>query len=766
MRRSVFVLAWMVMACALLTPGVGQAQEQAPRLEIRNVTVDLVSGMLTISGTGFPEAPVVTLDGQPMTVLPGVTSSQIVVMAPAAVIGVSGTYRLTVVDLARGLGDAFVVAVVRAGEVTTGGTTAGAAAAATGAALPATQPTVTVMTTTGQQVAPQTQPLTVIEESLSPFRTALGYQALASNIPGSGGIANVAVGYQAAQATTGGTSNVAVGYSALLRNTSGGGNVGIGTYALESNLTGSRNIGIGLAALDSNSGGQHNVGIGDYVLAAANATDNVAVGFEAGRKSTNGTQNTAVGSEAFHENTTGDWNTSVGYRALYSSTSGGNTAVGWLAGTGITTGGLNTSLGWGAGSAVTTGSSNIHIGAWQQGNAADTYTTRIGLSQSRTFVAGIYGVNVGTSLPVVIDSDNRAGHGQLQQQLRHRDVHVVRQADRPGAGHHHQPGAQSPAVEQQRVRLRFRHREHRLWETRSLRGAQRGPHASGHLQKGRQRRHRDAGAERQTDRFGAGHHDWPGLQPQTVEQQRVRLRFRHREHLLWETRSLWRAQRDPQAADHVQEGRRHRHRDDGADQPPGSLGGGSGQAPTYTNATIVANGGDHTHGVLGQAATAGYWGGVFYNAAGSEVLLASGGYAALLTGGNVGIGTKTPTNPLEMGSGAYVSTGGVWTNASSRTFKQNIADLPLERALAAIEQLAPVTYQYKASPGEHHVGFIAEDVPELVGHPRSQEPQRDGHRRSRDEGGAGAAAGPARAAAGPAGAASDDRRVEGAHRGA
>jgi hypothetical protein len=25
-----------------------------------------------------------------------------------------------------------------------------------------------------------------------------------------------------------------------------------------------------------------------------------------------------------------------------------------------------------------------------------------------------------------------------------------------------------------------------------------------------------------------------------------------------------------------------------------------------------------------------------------------------------------------------------------------------------------VTYEYKASPGEHHVGFIAEDVPDLV----------------------------------------------------
>ncbi len=29
-------------------------------------------------------------------------------------------------------------------------------------------------------------------------------------------------------------------------------------------------------------------------------------------------------------------------------------------------------------------------------------------------------------------------------------------------------------------------------------------------------------------------------------------------------------------------------------------------------------------------------------------------------------------------------------------------------------RLAPVTYEYKASPGERHVGFIAEDVPELV----------------------------------------------------
>ena len=82
--------------------------------------------------------------------------------------------------------------------------------------------------------------------------------------------------------------------------------------------------------------------------------------------------------------------------------------------------------------------------------------------------------------------------------------------------------------------------------------------------------------------------------------------------------------------------------------------------------------------------------------------------------GNVGIGTTTPTNPLQMASGAHVSAGGVWTNASSRTLKDQIADLPASRALEAFAHLQPVTFVYKANPTEAHVGFIAEDVPDLV----------------------------------------------------
>jgi len=61
-----------------------------------------------------------------------------------------------------------------------------------------------------------------------------------------------------------------------------------------------------------------------------------------------------------------------------------------------------------------------------------------------------------------------------------------------------------------------------------------------------------------------------------------------------------------------------------------------------------------------------------------------------------------------------VTTGGVWTNASSREYKEDITTLGLEEALEALQGLEPVKYKYKVTRDERHVGFIAEDVPELV----------------------------------------------------
>jgi hypothetical protein len=82
--------------------------------------------------------------------------------------------------------------------------------------------------------------------------------------------------------------------------------------------------------------------------------------------------------------------------------------------------------------------------------------------------------------------------------------------------------------------------------------------------------------------------------------------------------------------------------------------------------------------------------------------------------GYIGLGTKHPTEPLQMASGAYVTTGGVWTNASSRKYKDHIQSLSAAEALAALKELNPVKYVYKADKTEKHVGFIAEDVPELL----------------------------------------------------
>jgi len=86
---------------------------------------------------------------------------------------------------------------------------------------------------------------------------------------------------------------------------------------------------------------------------------------------------------------------------------------------------------------------------------------------------------------------------------------------------------------------------------------------------------------------------------------------------------------------------------------------------------------------------------------------------SISSSGNVGIGVASPTFQIHHSSGARL-TGGTWTDASSREYKQNIATLDADEAMAAFKQLEPVTYEYKIAPDEKMVGFIAEDVPELV----------------------------------------------------
>jgi hypothetical protein len=82
--------------------------------------------------------------------------------------------------------------------------------------------------------------------------------------------------------------------------------------------------------------------------------------------------------------------------------------------------------------------------------------------------------------------------------------------------------------------------------------------------------------------------------------------------------------------------------------------------------------------------------------------------------GNVGIGVSRPSMPLELANGAHVTAGGVWTNSSSRARKENIEFLSAEEALETLDGLEPVRFNYRNDHQEDYVGFIAEDVPDLV----------------------------------------------------
>jgi hypothetical protein len=77
-------------------------------------------------------------------------------------------------------------------------------------------------------------------------------------------------------------------------------------------------------------------------------------------------------------------------------------------------------------------------------------------------------------------------------------------------------------------------------------------------------------------------------------------------------------------------------------------------------------------------------------------------------------GVPDPANPIEHSSGAVLTAGGTWQSVSSRATKRDIRPLEASAALAALAGLEPVRFYYQAEPDDEYVGFVAEDVPDLV----------------------------------------------------
>lgn len=80
--------------------------------------------------------------------------------------------------------------------------------------------------------------------------------------------------------------------------------------------------------------------------------------------------------------------------------------------------------------------------------------------------------------------------------------------------------------------------------------------------------------------------------------------------------------------------------------------------------------------------------------------------------GNVGIGTWDPVERLHVEGNALIV--GNLELGSSREYKNNIQTLEKKEAIEALKALRPVRFNYKNDPAEESVGFIAEEVPDLV----------------------------------------------------
>jgi hypothetical protein len=143
---------------------------------------------------------------------------------------------------------------------------------------------------------------------------------------------------------------------------------------MQKNLIGNGNVAVGPEALVNNVSGAGNTAVGRDALSgpAPSANFNTAFGAGALPSNTTGANNVALGSNTLMENTSGSNNVAI---------SGGNL--------------------------LTTGNNNVDISA--QGVAGESNTIRIGQGQTKTFLAGVFGVTTGgPASPVLVD-----GNGQL-----------------------------------------------------------------------------------------------------------------------------------------------------------------------------------------------------------------------------------------------------------------------------------------------------------------------------------------------------------------
>jgi hypothetical protein len=97
-----------------------------------------------------------------------------------------------------------------------------------------------------------------------------------------------------------------------------------------------------------------------------------------------------------------------------------------------------------------------------------------------------------------------------------------------------------------------------------------------------------------------------------------------------------------------------------------------------------------------------------------EILLPTGGNGlAIGTVGNVPLILGANSQMRLRANNAGVEVFGTFTNSSSRSYKEDISTLGTKEAAETLAELQPVKFKYQGQT-EENLGFIAEDVPDLV----------------------------------------------------
>jgi len=171
---------------------------------------------------------------------------------------------------------------------------------------------------------------------------------------------------------TSSTANTAIGYQSGQSNT-GTANTSFGSQTLLANTSGINNTAVGSSSLKGNLTGNGNTGVGASTLLLNTGSSNTAVGTFAMQSNAGGNNNAALGNSALSNNTSGTGNTAVGSAALQSNVSGIN----------------NTAIGNGSFQLSTQGNSNTSVGAFAlQNNNLGGSNSGLGYGALGATVAG------------------------------------------------------------------------------------------------------------------------------------------------------------------------------------------------------------------------------------------------------------------------------------------------------------------------------------------------------------------------------------------